>query len=291
VSEPFSGIVDGIADKYAGRDLDAEIRDARRRLAEARRPGAASDVPRRSPGERPDGDGVGEAADGRVVATASGGRLTAVTIEPRLMRLDAEELSGHLRTAVDAALSGAADRDAGEGAERAVDVRALSEQLARVREDTARIAGSISQALVGAMAQADPRAGMTGDASMSDVDAVLGEARRDLVDLPEALGGGAGEPGTGSGADGLVTATVGPGGRVESVELRPYAMRMASQTLGEQTVVAVNEALERARSAASDAAGAGGLAARAQELQDQSIAQMRRSTQALRAIMMSIREP
>ncbi|WP_240489861.1 YbaB/EbfC family nucleoid-associated protein [Actinomadura atramentaria] len=92
--------------------------------------------------------------------------------------------------------------------------------------------------------------------------------------------------GTGEAADGRVKVTAVAGGRLKSVELDPRAMRMASQELGEALVTAANAALDDLRSRAAGAAAdeivdTAALGARVEEIQNESLRQMREITAAL----------
>lgn len=91
--------------------------------------------------------------------------------------------------------------------------------------------------------------------------------------------------GEGEAADGRIKVTAKVGGRLESVTLDPRALRMPSDELGEQIVVAVNAALDDLRQKVADQSEpsmAGfdpeALAEQMLELQDQSIKQMSRFT-------------
>lgn len=91
--------------------------------------------------------------------------------------------------------------------------------------------------------------------------------------------------GEGEAADGRIKVTAKVGGRLESVTLDPRALRMPSDELGEQIVVAVNAALDDLRQKVADQSepsmagfDAEALAEQMLELQDQSIKQMSRFT-------------
>ena len=122
------------------------------------------------------------------------------------------------------------------------------------------------------------------DLELAGFERVLAETRRTLEEIRAGSGGaGAGEApeirGEGVAADGQVLATARTGGRLESVQLDPRALRMGSQALGEQIVLAVNAALDSLQTqagaqAAPPAADPAALAERMRELQDQSVRQM-----------------
>ncbi|SCE84202.1 YbaB/EbfC family nucleoid-associated protein [Micromonospora mirobrigensis] len=85
--------------------------------------------------------------------------------------------------------------------------------------------------------------------------------------------------GEGTTADGLITVVAGPGGRIESVTVAPQALREGSDHLGEQLTLAVNAALddlrERTLAGAPDVPDPAVLLERLQEVQQQSVRQMR----------------
>ncbi|MFD2082541.1 hypothetical protein SAMN05421678_10213 [Actinopolymorpha cephalotaxi] len=68
---------------------------------------------------------------------------------------------------------------------------------------------------------------------------------------------GAGEElrGVGEAADGRIVATVGVGGRLESINLDPRALRSAPDQLGQQFTESINAALDDLRSKAAQTTG------------------------------------
>ncbi|KOX11723.1 hypothetical protein ADK66_05870 [Micromonospora sp. NRRL B-16802] len=79
--------------------LDALLSETRQALEAAR-----SRVPGETPADEEQPVGHGEALDGRVRAAVRGGRVDELTVDPRLMRLPAQDLMEHVRAAVNAAL-------------------------------------------------------------------------------------------------------------------------------------------------------------------------------------------
>jgi hypothetical protein len=131
------------------------------------------------------------------------------------------------------------------------------------------------------------------DLGAAGFERVLAETRRVLGEAGAAAGAAEAEDavapeltGTGTGAGGQITATVRAGGKVESVQLDPRALRLGAQALGEQVTVAVNAALDDLR---TKAGGAGpvvvppALAEQMQQLQDQSVQQMQLFSQGIAA--------
>ncbi|TDD38907.1 YbaB/EbfC family DNA-binding protein [Actinomadura sp. KC06] len=127
------------------------LTEARKTLDSMRKGGAAAERPADA-GEAV--EGVGEAAEGRVTVTAaSGGRLKNVEINPRALRLSAEELGEHLVTAANAALDDLR-RKAGEAAAgQAVDTARLSEQIEGIQNESLRQMTMISQSFNDAIAK------------------------------------------------------------------------------------------------------------------------------------------
>ncbi|MEQ4204710.1 YbaB/EbfC family nucleoid-associated protein [Actinopolymorpha sp. B17G11] len=86
--------------------------------------------------------------------------------------------------------------------------------------------------------------------------------------------------GVGEALDGHVRVTAKPGGRLESVELNPRALRSDSASLAEAFLTAANAALEdlqqRLSAALPDVPDQQQLMERLQEFQNQSVAQMQR---------------
>ncbi|MFI0366520.1 YbaB/EbfC family nucleoid-associated protein [Actinomadura sp. 1N219] len=125
----------------------------------------------------------------------------------------------------------------------------------------------------------------------SELEHLLNEARAALGTVSGSGGerpGGASAKGHGEAADGLIRVTVSADGEVEGIELAPRAMRMSSEEIGEHVAAAVNGAFQELR---ADPAGlpAGAeteaLSARARELQDMSMRQMRQMTQSIADLM------
>jgi hypothetical protein len=127
----------------------------------------------------------------------------------------------------------------------------------------------------------------------TDFDRLLEDARRSLETIrsssPTPDPGRGGEPtrGTGEAGAGRITATVAAGGRLESIRMDPRALRMGSEELCEQIVLAVNAAFDDLRikigtEAAGESAGdPAELTDQLRDLQDQSMRQMAVYTQAI----------
>ena len=123
------------------------------------------------------------------------------------------------------------------------------------------------------------------------IDQLLEDTRRVLAEMRP----GAGTPpdpgelrGEGEAADGQVRAVAGAGGRLESLTVNPRALRLGSEALCEQIVVAVNAALDDLRdrvegqAVAAGAADPAALAEQLRNLHTESARQMERFTQGVR---------
>ncbi|WP_026403502.1 YbaB/EbfC family nucleoid-associated protein [Actinomadura rifamycini] len=133
----------------ASNDLDRMLTEARKALESMRQGKAAPGT-----GGAETVEGVGEADDGRVKVTAvSGGRLKKVEINPRAMRLPAEELGEHLVTAANAALDDLRS-NAADAAGPAVDIDRLNQQVEEIQNESLRQMTMISQAFNDAISKA-----------------------------------------------------------------------------------------------------------------------------------------
>lgn len=96
-----------------------------------------------------------------------------------------------------------------------------------------------------------------------------------------------GEPpeGVGQAADGMITASVAPPGRVTALTFDPRVMRMASEVLAEEVVRAVNEALadlqEKATAAVPGQADLGALGDKLRQIQQDTGRQLAAFTNSL----------
>jgi len=124
---------------------------------------------------------------------------------------------------------------------------------------------------------------------------LLGETRTALESMRgEPPAPGEEVRGTGSAADGQITATVSAANRIDSLQINPRLMRMASEELAEQIVAAVNAAFaefaERARDSAPEpGVDVGQLAGRLRTLQDESVRSMASLSQAMAEALDQVR--
>jgi hypothetical protein len=120
-------------------DFDQALSAARQALQDAMA-GAASAVP-----------SSGTGADGLIEVIAEGQRLTSVTVDPRAMRLPAEEFGAELLSAVNAALASADPASAAEAA-ALPDPAALSRQLEELQNQSVRQMERYTQSISEVMA-------------------------------------------------------------------------------------------------------------------------------------------
>jgi hypothetical protein len=94
-------------------------------------------------------EGEGSAADGQVVARAVlPGRVSTLTLDPRVLRLPAEEVSVAVVTAVNAALADLATAAGVAGGP--ADLSGLRDSLERLQGDAQRQFGALTDALLAA---------------------------------------------------------------------------------------------------------------------------------------------
>lgn len=182
--------------------------------------------------------GEGQAADGLVRARADGrGRVTAITLDPRVMRLDAAALSAEVTRAVRAAQAAAKERTdslVATAQSRVTGLAApLDETFVRYRFD--QLAQEFG---TGSDDEADRGAGdLEQDAERAArIEAWLEDGQREI----EAV------TGRGRAADGRIEAVVTAYGEVREIVIEPRAMRLPSRTLAEELLLALGRAQEDA---------------------------------------------
>ncbi|MFJ1539930.1 YbaB/EbfC family nucleoid-associated protein [Micromonospora chalcea] len=140
---------------------------------------------------------------------------------------------------------------------------------------------------------------MASEREVSNLDGLLTEARRALQ-MVRSGGAGPAEPeaaqsttGTGTAADGMVSATI-TDGRFDTLVIEPRLMRLPAAELAEHVTSAVNAALDDLRDRRRDSEQSADLDALAQSLravQDRSIRQMTQMSHALRDVVALLQEP
>ncbi|KAB8186396.1 YbaB/EbfC family nucleoid-associated protein [Microbispora catharanthi] len=185
--------------------------------------------------------GEGEGADGLVRARADGrGQVTAITLDPRVMRLDAAVLSAEVTRAIRAAQDAAKERTdelVAAAQSRVTGLAApLDETFVRYRFD------QLAQELdAGADAfgphSADRADDLEQDAERAaQIEAWLEDGQREI----EAV------TGHGRAADGRIKVVTTVYGQVREVVIEPRAMRLPSRTLAEELLLALGRAQQDA---------------------------------------------
>ncbi|MBB2742687.1 UNVERIFIED_ORG: DNA-binding protein YbaB [Microbispora rosea subsp. rosea] len=182
--------------------------------------------------------GEGEGGDGLVRARADGrGQVTAITLDPRVMRLDAAVLSAEVTRAIRAAQDAAKERTdelVAAAQSRVTGLAApLDETFVRYRFD------QLAQELdAGAEGHDDRYADdLEQDAERAaQIEAWLEEGQREI----EAV------TGHGRAADGRIEVVTTVYGQVREVVIEPRAMRLPSRTLAEELLLALGRAQQDA---------------------------------------------
>ncbi|WP_182898769.1 YbaB/EbfC family nucleoid-associated protein [Microbispora sp. H10830] len=185
--------------------------------------------------------GEGEGADGLVRARADGrGQVTAITLDPRVMRLDAAVLSAEVTRAVRAAQDAAKERTdelVAAAQSRVTGLTApLDETFVRYRFD------QLAQELDAGADAFGPRSADRADDLERDaeraaqIEAWLEDGQREI----EAV------TGHGRAADGRIKVVTTVYGQVREVVIEPRAMRLPSRTLAEELLLALGRAQQDA---------------------------------------------
>ncbi|TDB91922.1 hypothetical protein E1264_00175 [Actinomadura sp. KC216] len=273
---------------------EAEIRDRVRELREQLAAGPAS------PGARPQetSEGVAETADGRVRVQVVGGRFKAVQLDPRVLRMPAEELGALLTETFNSALERASATATAASDEVPVDFGVLAGQLEQVQSEGLRQMDRMMQGLQEGIRLIRQRAVVNGDVGgTGGVEQVLQDAVRGVAAMrgPESETGTAeeAEPPAGEGLSGLIRVTAASTTRLGEIAVEDGALRHPSHTIADETVRAANQALDLAReSAAARRPQAGDdLTAMAARMQDASLEQLSTLTESLSRLMRGIDRP
>ncbi|MEV4295038.1 YbaB/EbfC family nucleoid-associated protein [Microbispora rosea] len=189
--------------------------------------------------------GEGEGADGLVRARADGrGQVTAITLDARVMRLDAAALSAEVTKAIRIAQDAAKERTdelVAAAQTRATGLAApLDETFVRYRFD--QLAQELDAGADAFGPSADRHAADRADDLGQDaeraarIEAWLEDGQREI----EAV------TGHGRAADGRIQAVTTAYGQVREVVIEPRAMRLPSRTLAEEVLLAVHRAQQDA---------------------------------------------
>lgn len=265
--------------------FDVELRRAREALGQAR-----ADTPPADP--RP--EATGAAYEDQVRVVAAGARVTSVVLTDRAMKLFAEDLSGHLTEAVNAALDGLRAPDT-EDAGGVPDPGALAQRMREVEAYGLRMMETIGRSVDEAVDRVRDRTGMHGDAGGHGLAALFAQSLETLRQVSAAIEGPEMPDGTGESADGRIQVLARGGGRVE-VTLDPRVLRLPAEETAGHVMLAVNAALDDRDAKAAGAPAPSTvdteeLARSVRRAQDMSLEHMQRYTGAVRQLMSSIGEP
>lgn len=277
--------------------IERQLSAARERLAAMRANPPAPPPDTAATGPAPRTPATAGQDGARIRASAENGRLTAVEFaDPRVLRLGADELSGLLVTALNAALAGA---DEAAGDDGGVDLDLITRQLRDVQEEALGTLHRTMSALEGAVGQLQREAHVTMPGGIPDFQELFAATEESVAaarDRRSAVPGdddGTGDEGAQGRSDarGLVRASVTPAGTVASVAIDPMALRRPSHELAGLVVAAVNAALGdvRARQREDREKAAAERAKRVRAVQDRSIGEMRAFCDAMTRLMGSIR--
>ncbi|MGI5160868.1 YbaB/EbfC family nucleoid-associated protein [Microbispora sp. CA-102843] len=199
--------------------------------------------------------GEGEGADGLVRARADGrGGVTAITLDPRVMRLDAAVLSAEVTKAIRAAQDAAKERTdklVAAAQTRATGLAApLDETFVRYRFD--QLAQELDAGADGFGSHSANRHSAdrhSADRHSADRDDLEQDAER-AAQIEAWLEDGQREieavTGRGRAADGRIEAVTTVYGQVREVVIEPRAMRLPSRTLAEELLLALSRAQQDA---------------------------------------------
>jgi DNA-binding protein YbaB len=141
---------------WGGRWMDS-VGEFDRLLSESRR---MLESMRSTPPDGAEAKETVEAADGRIKVVMSQGRLESLELDPRVMRMAAQDLAEQIMTAVNKALDAmAAKASAVDPSLAAIDPQALAAQVAKIQDDGIRQMAAISQEISATVARI--RQGMT----------------------------------------------------------------------------------------------------------------------------------
>lgn len=133
---------------------------------------------------------------------------------------------------------------------------------------------------------------MSHELAADDLDKLLSDTLKAATTANPGAAADAALRAEGHDADQFVTAVVAGGGRIESVELSPRALRLGSHEIAERAVAAINDALDRlageaAQHPSPSAEALAELSKRLQQTQDMSVQQLRAYTRSLQDLMNS----
>ncbi|MDL4816850.1 hypothetical protein [Actinomadura opuntiae] len=257
--------------------MDERIGRARAKLADLR---AAPAVP--PPGEHAPGHAVSE--DDRVRVIAAARRVTAIELDPRLLRLDADDLAAELTAVINAALDRARPAPPEARDVPPVDLNAIRAKLGTVLDEGQAGMRRITGALGDAVAQINERAVMRGTFEPPDFEDMFARTRAALA----AAGGGA--HGTAEGeawaVDDQLYAKASSSGHVVRLV---WEYGLSAADIADGARAAVNDALARAETEARrSAAPSAEFTENVRAAQDAGLRELGRYVTSLQSLMSDV---
>jgi hypothetical protein len=261
-----------------GDGMDEQIIRARRRLAELR-----AAPPATEPAARAAEPATAVSEDERIRVTAAGRRLTGIDLDPRLLRLDADDLAGDLTAVINAALDRARPAPPDPQDVPPVDLNAIRARLDAVLAEGQAGMRRMTGAIGDAVAQINERAVMRGGFEPPDFDDMFARTRAALAAAGTAGGTADGEAWA---VDDRLYAKASSSGRVVRL-VWEYGLSSADITDGARA--AVNDALARAEAEARrSAAPPAEFTENVRAAQDAGVQELGRYVASLQSLMSDI---
>jgi hypothetical protein len=258
--------------------MDEQISRARQRLAELR---AAPPAPQ--PEARPAEPAVAVSEDERIRVTAAGRRLTAVDLDPRLLRLDADDLADDLTAVINQALDRARPSPPAPQDVPPVDLTAVRAKLDAALAEGQAGMRQMTGAIGDAVAQINERAVMRGSFEPPDFDALFARTRAALAAAGTANGAAEGEAWA---VDDRLYAKASSSGRVVRLV---WEYGLSAADIADGSRAAVNGALARAETEARrSAAPSAEFTENVRAAQDAGLRELGRYVTSLQSLMSDI---
>lgn len=259
--------------------MDEQISRARRRLDELRAAPAAPQEPG-APAAEP---ATAVSEDERVRVTAAGRRLTTVDLDPRLLRLDADDLAADLTTVINAALDRARPAPPAPQDVPPVDLNAIRARLDAVLTQGQDGMRRMTSAIGDAVAQVNERAVMRGSFEPPDFDGLFARTRAALAAAGTTGGAAEGEAWA---VDDRLYAKASSSGRVVRLV---WEHGLSAADIADGARAAVNDALARAETEARrSAAPSAEFTENVRAAQDAGVRELARYVTSLQSLMSDI---
>ncbi|MWA01503.1 hypothetical protein F8568_014165 [Actinomadura sp. LD22] len=259
--------------------MDEQISRARQKLAELR---AGAPAPA-EPGTSTAAPATAASDDERIRVTAAGRRLTAVELDPRLLRLDADDLAGDLTTVINEALDRARPASPEPQDVPPVDLTAIRARLDAVLAEGQAGMRQATSAIGDAVAQINERAVMRGSFEPPDFDDLFARTRAALAAAGTANGAAEGEAWA---VDDRLYAKASSSGRVVRLV---WEYGLSAADIADGSRAAVNDALARAETEARrSAAPPAEFTENVRAAQDAGIRELARYVASLQSLMSDI---